>query len=118
MFIQHSRKQHTRVVVKLKGSLVAERCRAMADLFVKMSQQSENGQLILNMQHVDRLDASGVGALVFILKRLRAGGGSLSLCDVRPDLRLFLETLHLHRAIPILEQETLPTKPSVVELAA
>lgn len=118
MFINLSRKQQSSVVVKLKGSLVAERCRGMADLFAKMCQQSAGGGLILNMQNVKALDASGVGVLVFILKRLKANGGSLFLSDVAPEVRSMLESLRLNRAIPILEETMLPVKPAVIELAA
>lgn len=118
MWFKRSQKQNDSVVVKLKGSLVAERCQEMAELFAKLAQRSAGGQIILNMQQVKRLDASGIGALVHILKRIKASGGSLSLAEVDEEPRRLLEMLHIHRAIPIIESDAMPKAPAVLELAA
>lgn len=118
MIFQYAATSNETLVVNLKGSLVAERCAELAEHFTQVCKQSAGSNLILSLQNVERLDASGIGALVYILKRLRLTGGSLSLCNVQPEPRRFLEKLHLHRAIPIVEADALPASPAVLELAA
>jgi anti-sigma B factor antagonist len=55
--------------------------------------QSGKVNIILDLKHVDRIDSTGLGTLVFGLARLRKAGGRLALLNVnRSHLELFLLT--------------------------
>lgn len=49
----------------------------------------------LDLSRVDFIDSSGIGGIVFLYKRLRAGGHDLRLCRVRPQPRKLFHNLRM-----------------------
>lgn len=57
------------------------------------------GNLIVNLNAIDFIDSSGLGALVSALKRLKQSGqqGDIRLAHVKPPVQGVLEIIRLHR---------------------
>jgi anti-anti-sigma factor len=57
------------------------------------------GNLVVNLNSVDFIDSSGLGALVSALKRLKQSGqpGDIRLAHVKPPVQGVLEIIRLHR---------------------
>jgi anti-sigma B factor antagonist len=54
-----------------------------------------DGDVVVDLEHVELLDAGGVGALVGARQRLVDGGGSLELWSPQPAVRRVLDVLGL-----------------------
>jgi anti-sigma B factor antagonist len=55
----------------------------------------------IDLQGVEFIDSSGVGALLSIYKRLPAGTGSVKLRHVQPAVQSVIELLRLHRVFEL-----------------
>ena len=58
-------------------------------------------RVIADLEAVDFLDSSGVGALLSIYKRLRPESASLQLVRVQPAVQSVIELLRLHRIFDV-----------------
>ena len=57
--------------------------------------------VFLDLQEVVFIDSSGVGAIVFLYKRLRETSRLLSITGAHGQPRQLLELLRIHKAIPV-----------------
>ena len=57
------------------------------------------GNLVVNLNSIDFIDSSGLGALLSALKRLKQSGqqGDIRLAHVKPPVESVLELIRLHR---------------------
>ena len=62
-----------------------------------------NAPVVMDLGNVACLDAAGLGAIVFLHKRLLASGRSLVLTSVAGEPAELLRALRVHRVIPIVE---------------
>ncbi len=56
---------------------------------------------LLDLAELNFIDSSGLGALLACMRRVRAGGGRLMLCNLRPTVQSIAEMVHLKRVIEI-----------------
>jgi anti-anti-sigma factor len=61
----------------------------------------QSGDVTLNFEMNQFLDSSGIGAIVFLYKRLRARGRQLQLINVAGQPLKLMTMLHVDRAIPL-----------------
>ena len=61
-------------------------------------------RIVVNLEHVDFIDSSGLGALVSTLKRI-GRDGDLKICSPGPDVRAVLELTRLNQIIPVFDNE-------------
>jgi anti-anti-sigma factor len=59
-----------------------------------------HGDVVLELEQVDFVDSSGLGALVRLVATARAKGGDIKLCGVQPRLR---KTLEMTSLLPMFE---------------
>lgn len=87
------RESESVTILDLKGQLIfGQGDLALREILGRLY-QSGKVNIILNLKHVDGIDSSGLGTLVFGLARLRKAGGRLALLNVnRSHLELFLLT--------------------------
>ena len=58
-------------------------------------------RLAVDLSVVDRIDSTGLGALVTTLKAARDHGGDLALAGLSPSVRAVVELTRLHRVFDI-----------------
>lgn len=75
------------------GSLDASSLRLNRDDFERLARVEED--VTIDMSDVSYMDPSGVGALVFVLKRVRAAGREFKLINARGQPRQLLEQVGL-----------------------
>lgn len=65
----------------------------------------QNCKLILNMEAVDFINSSGLGALVSILKDVRSSKGELKLSNLAPYVKEIFDITQLSNIFDICENE-------------
>lgn len=91
------------VIVALSGEFDAHGCQEIRDELESAAKQCRGGTLYLDLADVNFLDSSGVGAVVFLFKRVRAVGGSLHILNVRGQPLELMSLLRVGEAIPLTE---------------
>lgn len=64
--------------------------------------------LILDMTRVNFIDSSGIGAIVFLYKRLKSRGLKLNLLNVNGQPQTLLQQLKIHKVIEFLTHTDVP----------
>ena len=67
--------------------------------------EKENCKLILNMEAVDFINSSGLGALVSILKDVRSSKGTLKLSNLAPYVKEIFDITQLSNIFDICEND-------------
>ncbi|HIF9437841.1 TPA: STAS domain-containing protein [Photobacterium damselae] len=69
----------------------------------------DSHELILDMTQVTFIDSCGVGAIVFLYKRLKARQRNLKLLNVNGQVRELLLMLRIDKVIPFITSADLPS---------
>lgn len=62
---------------------------------------AENATVLIDLCHVEFVDSAGLGAIVALLKGLRASGGDLRICNVHKPVRALFELVRMHRLVEV-----------------
>lgn len=81
-------------ILSLKGRLDLASASKLKELSRDIISQKKC-KLILNMQNIDFINSSGLGALVSILKDARSGGGEIKLTNLAPYVREIFDITQL-----------------------
>lgn len=60
-------------------------------------------QVVVNMEEIQFMDSSGLGAFLSGMRDVTSKGGELRLCAVTPPVRTLFELVRLHRIMDIHE---------------
>jgi len=58
-------------------------------------------RVIFDMSRLKFVDSSGLGAILYCLRQLNAGGGDLKLCGMLKPVRALFELVRMHRIFDI-----------------
>ena len=89
--IEHS--DDRTITVNIAGEMDELGCNDARPVFEQLVETHSNNHILLNLGQATFLDSSGIGAIVFLLKRLRTAGGDLSICNVNGQPRELIRTL-------------------------
>ncbi|KLV02641.1 anti-anti-sigma factor [Photobacterium aquae] len=64
--------------------------------------QTDSNELIIDMTQVQFIDSCGIGAIVFLYKRLKIRGKPLSLLNVNGQPRQLMKMLRIDKVIPLI----------------
>jgi len=92
--------QDQQLVVTFFGDMDAHGVKTIQAKFVTL-EQSHSPQMVLDLHHVDLIDSSGIGAIVFLYKRIRNRGNSLSLIGVHGQPKCLIKMLRIHQHMPV-----------------
>jgi anti-anti-sigma factor len=92
-------KNHGFEMVTLKGPLDIETVAEMKDDFEALTARASSG-VVLDMTGVTFMDSSGVGALVFMYKRLTAQQATMHLVGLNGQPQKLIKLLRIHQTIP------------------
>ncbi|MBL1277893.1 MAG: STAS domain-containing protein [Ectothiorhodospiraceae bacterium] len=88
------------LTVKLRGEMDALGCtKIRADL--EQIVNTENMNVIIDLNQVSFLDSSGIGAIVFLYKRLKAQNRTLVIVGVQGQPQELMKLLRIESAIPV-----------------
>ena len=60
-----------------------------------------NNKMVMNLENVEYIDSSGLGALVTLLKKLRSGNGKLVLVNTKSSVKQILGLTNLDKVFII-----------------
>jgi anti-anti-sigma factor len=60
--------------------------------------------VVFDLLHVPDMDSSGIGTLIWALKRVRTQGGDVRVLHLRGMVRRLFELLHLERTMTVCEE--------------
>ncbi len=68
-------------------------------LFLEIADR--NSKIVLNLKHVQTIDSSGLGAILFGTRQARNAGGNLVLATVNPKVETMIRIAQLDRVFDI-----------------
>mgnify|MGYP000225467969 CR=1 FL=1 len=101
MEYQSSYSMNGDLLLELYGEMDAPGCTQLRPLLEKLVSAKESYNVLLDLSEVNFIDSSGIGAIVFLFKRLKAQGQSLVIRGVHGQPRELMELLHVGSAIPV-----------------
>ena len=87
--------------VRISGEMDALGCAEARPALEQLATEASDREVVIDLEGVSFLDSSGVGAIVFLYKRLRAGGGNLKVANVLGQPRELLKLLRIDQAIEV-----------------
>jgi len=81
----------------LEASNVGEFRRNMASIL------DENTSVVLDIQNLDFVDSSGLGAFLSCLRLLNAAGGDLKIAGMRKSVSALFELVRMHRICDVFD---------------
>ncbi|MES9905304.1 MAG: STAS domain-containing protein [Sedimenticola sp.] len=95
------------LIIELHGEFDAEGAARIRPILENIAEVDDAHQVFLDLNDVGFLDSSGIGAIVFLFKRLRTRERKLELIGVHGQPQELIELLRISSAIPVtLEQRT------------
>ncbi|MCW8332055.1 STAS domain-containing protein [Photobacterium sp. SDRW27] len=91
----------TAITLSLRDEFDAHVARQMEPEFESLSQTEEN-ELVIDMTQVQFIDSCGIGAIVFLYKRLKSRGKGLRLLNVNGQPRQLIQMLRIDKVIPLI----------------
>ena len=85
------------VCVEISYDLSSDQAHRLRHCFEDLAAQGRD--VVIDCSKVERMDSSGVGALVFLFKRLRANHLSLRIVGLRGHPMAFAKLLRIDKAI-------------------
>lgn len=104
----------TALSIAIAGNMDADGCCSIRDQLEVLSMQHQCKIVILDLRQVAYIDSSGIGAIVFLFKRIHAAGGHFRLSGVSGQPRELMEQFNISRTIDIqfAEQQQAPLQPA------
>lgn len=89
------------LILELHGEFDALGSAGIRQELETIALQTRPELVFLDLQNVTFVDSSGVGAIVFLYKRLRENSRKLKITGAHGQPRELLELLRIHKAIPV-----------------
>ena len=89
--------------VSLSGRLVASCSEEFKDAMFERLKDAK--QVLFNLQKMEHVDSSGLGALVSILQWMNGSGRSVKLCCLQPRPRIVFDITKVYRIFEIYDTE-------------
>jgi anti-sigma B factor antagonist len=88
------------VCIRVPGRLTQENADELMSLLKQFTESGEV-QLVLDMSTTERIDSSGIGAIVSQIASLRSKQGDVRLAEVQPFVQEVLKVTHLDKILKI-----------------
>lgn len=93
--------QQDELITYLSGDFDALNINQIRQQLEDVACKNEANRIILDLSHVNFIDSSGIGAIVFLFKRLHKEKRQLELIGAQGQPRQLLELLRIHQAMPV-----------------
>jgi anti-anti-sigma factor len=88
------------VIVKLSGEMDALGCSEIRPILEQITEQ-QHLHTIMDINEINFIDSSGIGAIVFLFKRLKQQGRSMEIVGVQGQPRELMKLLNIDSAISV-----------------
>jgi len=88
------------LIIVLSGEMDAQGCSKIRPELEEFSKQA-HPHTVLDIGQVSFIDSSGIGAIVFLFKRLKEQGRSLEIVGVQGQPQVLMTLLRIDAAIPL-----------------
>ncbi|MBV7297363.1 STAS domain-containing protein [Enterovibrio paralichthyis] len=106
MQIERIHQPDNTLLLVVRGDMDAHGCSKVQTELDDLVTTELKSDITMNLGEVDFLDSSGIGAIVFLFKRLKAKGHTLSLSDVHGQPMEIIKLLRINSAIAVEAAET------------
>ncbi len=89
------------LLIELQGEMDAQGCARIRPELDQIATKDYAKNVVLDLARVSFLDSSGIGAIVFLYKRLKTRDRHLEIINVQNQPRELIELLRLGSAIPV-----------------
>lgn len=96
-------------VLNFSGILNAENVTLFREHIERLL-NSDINLVVLDLEKLEEIDSSGIGAIISLLKRMRMNKGDLRILKLRGAVKKLFELLRIDRGIDIYEDLELATK--------
>jgi len=62
-----------------------------------------NPKVVLNIENLDFVDSSGLGAFLMCIRKLRSDGGEMKICGMTSPVKALFELVRMHRVCHVTE---------------
>ncbi|MGF1706356.1 STAS domain-containing protein [Enterovibrio baiacu] len=106
MQIEHIQQPDDSLTLVICGDMDAQGCSEIQPELDELVNNETLKDITLDLHNVDFLDSSGIGAIVFLFKRLKAKGKVLSLIQVHGQPMEIIQLLRINSAISVKPAST------------
>ncbi|OUR92733.1 hypothetical protein A9Q81_15530 [Gammaproteobacteria bacterium 42_54_T18] len=89
------------LILSLSGEMDAYGCSQIKPTLEEIVSSVQNNNVLLDLNNVEFIDSSGIGAIVYLFKRLKAQQQTLVIRGVHGQPKELMELLRVGSAIPI-----------------
>lgn len=100
MLINQTIQENQELLIVLNGEFDAAACEQAKVTFEALAQSHKDINVVMDLTDVTFIDSSGIGAIVFMYKRLLECQCTFHLCGVRGQPKELFEVLRINKAIP------------------
>lgn len=93
------------ITLMLKGEMDAEGCVKLRPTLEQLVEIDQHTHITIDFTHVNFLDSSGIGAIVFLFKRLNTSKRSMEIIGVQGQPSELMRLLRIDKAIPVTLSE-------------
>jgi anti-sigma B factor antagonist len=93
------------VVATATGEVDIATSGLLRDGLLRVITDEERRGLVVNLASVTFIDSTGIGVLVGVWRRVRAGSGALAVAVPSPQVRRTLDTAGLAKILPVYDSE-------------
>ncbi|WP_407334201.1 STAS domain-containing protein [Enterovibrio sp. 27052020O] len=101
MQIERIQQPDDTLLILIQGDMDAQGCSELQPELDALVGSDDLPDITLNLGQVDFLDSSGIGAIVFLFKRLKASGKTLVLTHVHGQPMEIIQLLRINSAISV-----------------
>lgn len=100
--IEVEQKTENSELIKVSGIMNAKTIFEFRDQISRLA-QSDVKLVVLDLEMLEEIDSSGIGAIISLLKHLRKNNGELRILKIRGAVRKLFELLQIDRGLDIYE---------------
>lgn len=89
------------LIIHIGGDMDAKGCSLIRNDMEDIASSAQGRSVIIDIKDVSFLDSSGIGAIVYLFKRVKGSGGQLAISNATGQPLELMELLRIQTAIPV-----------------
>jgi anti-anti-sigma factor len=95
----HIQQQNGQCKISVEGDFDASTANEAREAFNQLLMKNQHDNIIVDMSHSEFIDSSGVGAIIFLYKRLRCSGKDLNVVGLHEQPLSLFQLLRIDQII-------------------